>query len=563
MTPEELREEFLLVWREFFKRQKERHATHLEPATWKEGRQVVGKPLRQQGVENQAVITGIGVLSPIGNDPETVTESLRTGRHGIVPITRFDASFFRTNLVGEVPLDPTLGLDDPDLAEFDDPYLRFGAVAARRALRDAGVQTDRRSPRSDIALVLGTCNGGLRSGEAEYSWKHGKSDAAFDERMNLQAQFYGFGKAMANALGIGGEAWVVTTACSSTTAALGLAQMLINRGYFKTVLVGGADVLCVANMAGFDALKATSTGPHGALLPALRDQHRRGGLLLGGGKHGAGAAAQGPLLGRLAGHATTADAYHPTSPDPRGGGRLPDPPRRAGRFRAAPRADRLHQRPRQRDRGQRPGRIQGDPEVHRRAPRTGGLDQVLLRALHGGHRHPRDHLPAAGDERRFHPAHAQLHRGPPGVHPGLRAERGAPGGLPGLHLGQLRLRREQRRRGGDPLGSPDAPAAATDRQGGDHRPRDGHRGRAGDGPPAGDVAGRTNLPGAGDPVPPPAAAPLPAGGAGGALPRSRGRPPPRLLLAQRHQPLCGVRGEAGPRRRAPARRPGQCRPRSA
>ncbi len=320
MTPEALREEFLFVWREFFKRQKERHATHLEPATWKEGRQVVGKPLRQQGVENQAVITGIGILSPIGNDPETVTESLRTGRHGIVPITRFDASFFRTNLVGEVPLDPELGLDDPDLAEFDDPYLRFGAVAARRALRDAGVETDRRAPRSDIALVLGTCNGGLRSGEAEYSWKHGKSDTAFDERMNLQAQFYGFGKAMANALGLGGEAWVVTTACSSTTGALGLAQMLINRGYFSTVLVGGADVLCVANMAGFDALKATSTGrmapfsqPCGINIGEAACfwvvENMEQALLR-----------KARCLGRLAGHATTADAYHPTSPDPRGGG---------------------------------------------------------------------------------------------------------------------------------------------------------------------------------------------------------------------------------------------------
>ena len=140
MTPEELREEFLLVWREFFKRQKERHATHLEPATWKEGKQVVGKPLRQQGVENQAVITGIGILSPIGNDPETVTESLRDGpaRH------RADHPLRRQLL----PHQPgrrgaastrSWGWTTPSWREFDDPYLRFAAVAARRALRDAGV----------------------------------------------------------------------------------------------------------------------------------------------------------------------------------------------------------------------------------------------------------------------------------------------------------------------------------------------------------------------------------------------------------------------------------------
>jgi 3-oxoacyl-[acyl-carrier-protein] synthase II len=320
MTPEELREEFLLVWREFFKRQKERHASHLEPATWKEGRQVVGKPLRREGVENQAVVTGIGILSPIGNDPETVTAALRSGRHGIVPTTRVDARHFRTDLAGEVRLDPELGLDDPALADFDDPYLRYAAVAARRALRDAGVETDPRAPRADIALVLGTCNGGLRSGEAEYSWKHGKSAAPFDERMNLQAQFYGFGKAMAGVLGIGGETWVVTTACSSTTAALGLAQLRVNRGHCSTVLVGGADVLCVANMAGFDALKATATGRMAPFsLPC--------GINIGEAacfwvveRMERALLRRARCLGRLAGHATTADAHHPTSPDPRGGG---------------------------------------------------------------------------------------------------------------------------------------------------------------------------------------------------------------------------------------------------
>jgi 3-oxoacyl-(acyl-carrier-protein) synthase len=125
---------------------------------------------------------------------------------------------------------------------------------------------------------------------------------------------------MANALGLAGEAWVVTTACSSTTAALGLAQLLINRGHFSTVLVGGADVLCVANMAGFDALKATSTGrmapfsqPCGINIGEAACfwvvENMEQALLR-----------KARCLGRLAGHATTADAYHPTSPDPRGGG---------------------------------------------------------------------------------------------------------------------------------------------------------------------------------------------------------------------------------------------------
>jgi len=136
--------------------------------------------------------------------------------------------------------------------------------------------------------------------------------------MNLQAQLYGFGKALANALKIGGETWVVTTACSSTTVALGLAQTLINRGYYDTVLVGGSDVLCVANISGFDAIKVTSTArmspfsvPPGlnigeaACFWVVEDLEKA--ILR-----------QARCRGRLIGHATTSDAYHPTTPDPRG-----------------------------------------------------------------------------------------------------------------------------------------------------------------------------------------------------------------------------------------------------
>ena len=319
LTPEQLREQFLQVWREFFRRQKTQHAAALEPATWQDGVRVVGKPLQRQGVRRQAAITGLGLFSPIGHDPATVTEALQTGRHGIAPVSRFSTEHFRTNLGGEVKgFDPREHLSAAELLEYEDPYLRLAIAAARKALADAGIENNTGEIRRDIALVLGTCNGGLASAEAEYAWKHGRSSRPFDEPMNLQAQLYGFGKAMASALRIGGETWVATTACSSTTVALGLAQRLINRGYYDTVLVGGADVLCVANVSGFDALKATAAGrmapfslPYGlnigegACFWVLEDLEK---ALL---RHAR-------CRGRLIGHATTSDAYHPTTPDPRG-----------------------------------------------------------------------------------------------------------------------------------------------------------------------------------------------------------------------------------------------------
>ena len=319
MTADQLREQFIRIWREFFQMQKSRHAASLEPSTWQNGIQVLGKPLQRQGTRDEAAITGIGLLSPIGNDAATITAALRSGRHGIAPVTRFDASHFRANLFGEIKNFNAADWFPPgELAEYEDLYIRYAIAAARRALEDAGLAPANGEIRRNIAIILGTCNGGLASAEAEYAWKHGHSSRPFDEVMNLQAQHYGFGKALASALKIGGETWVVTTACSSTTVALGLAQTLINRGYYDIVLVGGSDALCVANVSGFDAIKATSTArmspfsvPPGLNIgeaacfwvvedlekAILRRAHCRG---------------------RLIGHATTSDAYHPTTPDPRG-----------------------------------------------------------------------------------------------------------------------------------------------------------------------------------------------------------------------------------------------------
>jgi 3-oxoacyl-[acyl-carrier-protein] synthase II len=321
MTRDELYREFVTVWNSFYRLQKDSHAASLEPATWNNGKKSVGKPLARQGVKGQAVVSGIGLLSPIGNTPAAVLENLRHGRHGIAPITRFDASCFRTDLGGEIRgFDPGLYLDKEEIAEYDDRYLQYAIASARMALIDAGLRWNVGAARRDIALVLGTCNGGLLSAEQEYKWLHGGGGTAFDEKMNLQAQYYGFGKALARALGIGGETWIVTTACSSTTGAAGLAASLVNLGLYSTVVLGGSDSLCRANMSGFNGLKAVSTGRTAPFsLPV--------GLNIGE------AAAfwvveemetallrHARLYGTIAGHSLTSDAYHPTSPDPRGDG---------------------------------------------------------------------------------------------------------------------------------------------------------------------------------------------------------------------------------------------------
>ncbi len=319
MTPDQLLEQFLGVWKGFYRAQS--NVARLEPSTWKEGVQVVGKPLDRQGAAGQAAIVGMGVISPIGHDPATMLDALKTGRHGFRPITRFDASSFRTTLGGQVEISTPPPLVSPEeAARYEDPYLLWALSAARSALRDAGLLSPDGRATEPMAMVLATCNGGLLSAEEEYRWLHGQSDRRFSALDNLRSQYYGFAKAMAHALGIDGETWLVTTACSTSTAAIGLAADLIRQGDAPRVLVGGADTLCISNMAGFDALKATSPNRmapfsvppginigEGAAFWVLEDFAQ---ALL----------ADRRCHGRVLGASSSSDAYHPTAPDPRGEG---------------------------------------------------------------------------------------------------------------------------------------------------------------------------------------------------------------------------------------------------
>jgi 3-oxoacyl-[acyl-carrier-protein] synthase II len=270
----------------------------------------------------RAVVSGIGVLSPIGRDLETFGESVVDGRSGIDRIQAFDTAPFRTPFGGEVRgFEPAEHLGADELERFPDRHLRFGLAAARQALAQAGLSWSRSDPAPPgSAMVVGTCNGGLQSAQIQYEMLAGKIPRRFDRRVNLLIRYHTLGKALSYGLGIGGPVWVVTTACSASTAALGLALELITNDVADVVLAGGTDSLCLATLAGFDALKATSTD---RIAPFSKPV----GLNLGEGaafwvvEEAAAAERRGvEPLGEILGYAFTADAHHPTAPDPRGDG---------------------------------------------------------------------------------------------------------------------------------------------------------------------------------------------------------------------------------------------------
>ncbi len=271
----------------------------------------------------RAAITGIGTISPIGLDASTFVQSLREGRCGIGPIRAFDASMFRCQVAAELQgFEPLDGLSAEEVAEYDDPYVWMAIAAARQALADAGLGDDWGCDRR-VALVVGTCNGGLRTAERLYRQLFDLEPGELDARMNLLFRYFAIGRALGNVLRVGGPTHVVTTACASSTTALGVALDLIQADRADVVLVGGSDTLCLTTVSGFCGVRATATD----LCTPFTGSPEQYGMNLG---EGAGfwvveerdrAGARGAKVhGELLGYGLSSDAYHPTSPSPKGEG---------------------------------------------------------------------------------------------------------------------------------------------------------------------------------------------------------------------------------------------------
>ena len=266
----------------------------------------------------EVMITGIGILSPIGNSPAEVLSSLIEGRDGIGIASKIDVSKFSSKLCAEVKnFDFKSEMTPEELETFDDPYFRMAISSARLAMRDAGI-----SPEEIVhsAAVLGTCNAGMNSAEAEYLAEYSNSSMKFDSRQQFESEYCALVKAVSSSLKIGGEIYLVSTACSSSTSAVGLAFELVRRGRCDLVLAGGADAVSLANYAGFNALKVVSpekTAPF-SLPVGMNIGEGACFWIMESAKRALGRGAA--CYGKVVGFATSGDAHHPTRPDPRGDG---------------------------------------------------------------------------------------------------------------------------------------------------------------------------------------------------------------------------------------------------
>ncbi|MGQ0570462.1 MAG: beta-ketoacyl-ACP synthase II [Armatimonadota bacterium] len=278
-------------------------------------------------MRRRVVVTGLGVVSPIGTGPEAFWLGLVAGRSGIDRITAFDASAFTTRIAAEVrDFDPTAYMDRKE-ARRNDRFVQFAYAATRIALEHSGhAITPAHAARTGV--LIGSGIGGAVTWEEQHRTllERGPDRVSpFFIPMIITNMASGVTSIL---IGAKGPSSCVVTACATGANAIGDAARLIQRGEVDVMLAGGTEAaITPLSMAGFCSMKAMSTrndDPPRASRPF--DAHRDG-FVMG---EGAGvvvlealehAEARGAdILAELIGYGVTADAFHITQPDPEGDG---------------------------------------------------------------------------------------------------------------------------------------------------------------------------------------------------------------------------------------------------
>lgn len=277
----------------------------------------------------RVVVTGMGVISPVGNDVDSFWKSLAEGRSGIGHITRFDASAMRTRIAGEVKgYDPEDYFDRKDVRRLD-RISQFFMIAAREAMAQAGIAYD---PDDEAAVRSGVVFGGGFGGMETFTEEIRTLDRRGPDRVsptgipkiiiNMSA---GLVSIEHNLLG---PVTCVVTACSASANAIGDATEIIRRGAADMMLAGGSEATItdygIAGFAQARALSSRNDEPERACRPFDAD---RDGFVMGEGgsalvleERDRALARGATILAEVLGYGMSADAYHITLPRPGGTG---------------------------------------------------------------------------------------------------------------------------------------------------------------------------------------------------------------------------------------------------
>ena len=274
-------------------------------------------------MSNIVVITGLGVVTPVGNDVKTMWESLIAGRHGIGPITKFDCEGYKASLAAELKgFDP---LDHMERAEARrlDPYSQYAVAAAEQAVRDSGIGENVAPER--FMVCFGSGIGGIGTFENE----HGKLIGGGSRKVSPLFIPMMIGNLAAGNIaikfGAKGSCVPVVTACATGTDAIGQAYRAIKHGYADAAIAGGSEAaITPMGVSGFTNMTALtlSADKDAASLPFDK---RRSGFVIGEGagalileEYGHAVSRGAKIYAQVAGYGSTCDAYHITAPSPDG-----------------------------------------------------------------------------------------------------------------------------------------------------------------------------------------------------------------------------------------------------
>ena len=277
--------------------------------------------------KRRVVITGLGILSPVGNDVATAWKNILAGNSGIGPVTHFDASTFPTRIAGEVrDFDPAQFVAAKDVKKMD-PFIHYGIAASVQALADAGLHPHEHDEER-IGVAVGAGIGGIATIERTSIVYHEGGQRKISPFFVPSSIVNMAAGNLSIMLGLKGPNIACVTACTTATHNIGLAMRMIQYGDADAMIAGGSEYATTGvAMGGFCSARALSTRndePEKASRPWDRD---RDGFVLADGagvlvledyEHAKQRGAR--IYCELVGFGMSADAYHITAPAENGEG---------------------------------------------------------------------------------------------------------------------------------------------------------------------------------------------------------------------------------------------------
>ncbi|MCS3809336.1 beta-ketoacyl-ACP synthase II [Xanthomonas sp. 4461] len=278
-------------------------------------------------MSRRVVVTGMGMVSPLGNDLASSWDGIIHGRSGIGPITQIDASQFTTKIAGEIKnFDPTLFVSAKDVKKMDS-FIHYGVGASFMALDDSGLEIDE-SNAERIGAILGSGIGGLL-GIEEQTIKFHEGGARKISPFYVPSTIINMLPGQVSLIkGLKGPTFSAVSACATSNHSIGTAMRMIQYGDADVMLAGGAERgSSPSSVGGFCAMKAMSTRNDDPTAASRPWDKQRDGFVLGDGagvlvleeyEHAKARGAR--IYAELVGFGASSDAFHMTAPSEDGEG---------------------------------------------------------------------------------------------------------------------------------------------------------------------------------------------------------------------------------------------------